>query len=272
MLQVKGGSFGYTPEKAILNNITFTLKEREILAVMGPNGVGKTTLLKCLMGILKWQSGHSKLDGKDSSEARIKIGYVPQAHQFSFPYSVLDMVVFGRAKYMSVFATPGKEDYRIAKEALEEVGILHLSDKSCNRLSGGQLQMVLIARALAGEPRLLILDEPESHLDFYNQLTILEIIKRLTKEKKIACVMNTHYPNHAIKVADQVLLLNDCKSVFGKPIEVLTQENVRAYFGVDSAIVRTRILGKEISTFVILNQSLSENEPGGARIEHKIVC
>lgn len=256
MLQVKEGSFEYTRGKSILKNITFTLREKEIMAIMGPNGVGKTTLLKCLMGILKWQSGHSKLDGTDSNAVRIKIGYVPQAHQFSFPYSVLDMVVFGRAEYMSVFATPGKEDYRIARKALDEVGILHLSDKSCNRLSGGQLQMVLIARALAGEPRLLILDEPESHLDFYNQLTILEIIKRLTKEKEIACVMNTHYPNHAIKVADQVLLLNECKYVVGKPIEVLSKENVTEYFGVDSAIVSARVREKEISTFVILNQSL----------------
>ena len=256
MLQVKEGSFEYTRGKSILKNITFTLREKEILAVMGPNGVGKTTLLKCLMGILKWQSGHSKLDGMDSSAARIKIGYVPQAHQFSFPYSVLDMVVFGRAKYMSVFATPGKEDYRIARNALEEVGILHLSDKSCNRLSGGQLQMVLIARALAGEPRLLILDEPESHLDFYNQLTILEIIKRLTREKEIACIMNTHYPNHAINMADQVLLLNECKYVVGNPIKVLSKENVKEYFGVDSAIVNTKVREKEISTFVILNQSL----------------
>lgn len=255
MLQVKEGSFAYTNGRAILKDITFTLREKEVMAIMGPNGVGKTTLLKCLMGILKWQTGYSVIDKMESGVAKINVGYVPQAHQFAFPYSVLDMVVFGRAKYMSIFATPSREDYKIARNSLEEVGILNLSDKSCNRLSGGQLQMVLIARALAGEPRLLILDEPESHLDFYNQSTILQIIKKLSKEKNIACIMNTHYPNHAIQVADQVLLLNEHKYVVGKPLEVLNKDNIKEYFGVDSAIVSAQIQGKELETFIILNQS-----------------
>ena len=258
MLNVQEGCFEYIKGNPILKNITFTLREKEIMAVMGPNGVGKTTLLKCLIGSLKWKSGHSTLNDLNSSTAMLNIGYVPQARKFSFPYSVLDMVVFGRAKYMSVFATPRAEDYEIAQKAMDEVGILNLREKSCSCLSGGQLQMVLIARALAGEPRLLILDEPESHLDFYNQLTILEIIKRLAKEKNIACVMNTHYPNHAFSIADQVLLLNEGRYVVGTPAEVLTSQNVREYFGVDSGIINTNINGKEINTFILLNHSSKE--------------
>jgi len=253
ILQVENGSFAYVKENPILHGITFSLNEGEILAVMGPNGIGKTTLLKCLMGTLKWQSGRSLIDGRDSSLERRKIGYVPQAHRFSFPYSVRDMVVFGRAKYMSVFASPGKEDYAAADGALEEMGIAHLRDRSVSRLSGGQLQLVLIARALAGQPRLLILDEPEAHLDFCNQFTILQIIRGLAKEKGIACVMNTHYPNHALRVADHVLLLKGEKYLFGRPRDALSRENMKDYFGVDSALASVSVYGREMELFVLLD-------------------
>jgi iron complex transport system ATP-binding protein len=251
LLQVEKGSFYYTLDTPILQNITFSLEEGEVIAIMGPNGIGKTTLLKCLLGILKWKSGRSIIEGKDTGNARKQIGYVPQAHRFSFPYSVRDMVVFGRAKYLSAFASPTIEDYKLADQALDEVGILSLKDKSCNRLSGGQLQMVLIARALVGQPRLLILDEPESHLDFCNQLTILKIIKGLAKEKGIACIMNTHYPNHALDISDKTLLLNGKKFLVGKTNQVLTEENMRAYFGVNSIIVNVQTNDREINTVVL---------------------
>lgn len=254
LLQVENGSFAYVKENPILRGITFSLNEGEVLAVMGPNGIGKTTLLKCLMGTLKWQSGRSLIDGNDSSLERRKIGYVPQAHRFSFPYSVRDMVVFGRAKYMSVFASPGKEDYAAADEALEEMGIAHLRDRSVGRLSGGQLQLVLIARALAGQPRLLILDEPEAHLDFCNQFAILQMIQRLAKEKGIACVMNTHYPNHALRVADHILLLKGEKYLFARPRDALSRENMMDYFGVDSALAGVSVYGREMELFVLLDK------------------
>jgi iron complex transport system ATP-binding protein len=255
LLDVENGSFSYPGSTPVLKNVSFALESGEVMAIMGPNGIGKTTLLKCLMGILKSNAGCSLIDGLDSGEARRRIGYVPQAHRFSFPYSVREMVVFGRAKHMSVFALPGKEDYRIADAALEEVGISRLANKSCNRLSGGQLQMTLIARALAGQPKLLILDEPESHLDFRNQFTILRIITRLAKEKGIACIMNTHYPNHAFRAADQILLLNEDKYVVGQTAEVLTRENIHKYFGVDSAIVSVNAGAKEIKAFVLLDEN-----------------
>ena len=255
LLHVEKGSFSYPGGVPVLQNISFSLDTGEVLAVMGPNGIGKTTLLKCLMGILKWQSGCSLINGRDSSEERHQIGYVPQAHRFSFPYSVRDMVVFGRAKHMSVFSSPSREDYHIADAALEDVGISHLRNVSCNRLSGGQLQMTLIARALAGKPKILILDEPESHLDFCNQFTILKVIKRLAKEKDIACIMNTHYPNHALRTADRILLLNENKYMEGKASELLTRENIQKYFGVDSAIVSVKSTGdKEIKAFVVLDE------------------
>lgn len=254
MLQVENGCYSYVKGNPVLQNITFSLKSGKILMVMGPNGIGKTTLLKCIMGILKWQSGYSLINGQDSLKVKKQIGYVPQAHSFSFPYLVRDMVVFGRAKYMSAFATPSHEDYVKAEAALQEVGILDLKDKSCSQLSGGQLQLVLIARALAGEPKLLIMDEPESHLDFSNQLTILKIIKRLAKEKEIGCIMNTHYPNNAIQIADQTLLLKEGKYIVGHTSKVLSRENIQEFFAVDSEIVNIQINGEQIDAFIILEK------------------
>lgn len=254
LLQVENGCYSYEKGKSILESVSFSLQKGKILAVMGPNGIGKTTLLKCLMGILTWQSGRSLIDGSDSASQRKKIGYVPQAHRFSFPYSVRDMVVFGRAKYLSLFASPGAEDYAAADQALEEVGITHLRDRVVSQLSGGQLQMVLIARALAGQPRLLILDEPESHLDFCNQFTILQIITRLSEEKGIACIMNTHYPNHALRIADHVLLLNAGKYLFGDPHHVLSHENMKDFFGVESAITNISVCGKKMEQFVLIDK------------------
>lgn len=254
LLQVENGCYFYEKGNPILENVNFSLENGEILAIMGPNGIGKTTLLKCLMGILTWKSGRSLIDGSNSMAQRKKIGYVPQAHRFSFPYSVRDMVVFGRAKYLSLFASPDAEDYAVADKALEEVGITHLRDRLVSQLSGGQLQMVLIARALAGQPRLLILDEPEAHLDFCNQFTILQIITRLSKEKGIACVMNTHYPNHALRVADHVLLLNGGKYLFGDPHHVLSRDNMKNFFGVESAITHISICGKNMEQFILIDK------------------
>ncbi len=204
---VENASFGYFQNNLLFRDINFTLNKGEILAIMGPNGVGKTTLIKCIMGILDWNSGVSYIENKEHADIILDVAYVPQGTKTSFSYTVMEMVLFGRAKYMSAFSLPQKSDYDIAINALKDMGIYHLKDRTCNSLSGGQLQMVMVARALAAEPKLLILDEPESHLDFYNQVIILDTIKRLAKEKNIACILNTHYPNHAIKLADKVLLL-----------------------------------------------------------------
>jgi iron complex transport system ATP-binding protein len=252
-LQVEKGCFSYAKGVPLLQEITFSLNEGDILAVMGQNGVGKTTLLKCLLGILKWQSGKSFIASRDSGAARRLIGYVPQAHRFSFPYLVRDMVVFGRARELAFFSSPSSEDYQRADEALAEAGILQLRDKSCHQLSGGQLQLVLMARALVGNPGLLILDEPESHLDCNNQFKILKTIRRLAKEKNITCIMNTHYLDHALRIADKCLLLAGQKYLFGQTVQVLSKENIRQYFSVDSIILNTQHNGKKIKTLTLLD-------------------
>lgn len=242
IFSVENGSFGYD-QKTILNNVTFSLAKGEVLTILGPNGVGKTTLLKCMMGMLHWKEGSTTIDGENlnhmkTSDVWKRIAYVPQAKGLFHSYTALEMVVMGRSARLGLFVQPNKEDYKIAREAMEQVGILHLADKQCSCMSGGELQMVLIARALCSEPEMLVLDEPESNLDFKNQLIVLETIQRLSKERNIAAIVNTHFPAHALKIADKALLLSyDRTCKFGAVEEIVTEDNMREAFHVDVKIV-----------------------------------
>ncbi|MDQ7092201.1 ABC transporter ATP-binding protein [Desulfosporosinus sp. PR] len=258
ILEVKSGYFGYTKDNTILRDISFTLGEKEIMTILGQNGVGKTTILKCVTGILKWQQGQTLIDGKVIGSSRtareqIPIGYVPQAHSFSFPYTVKEVVTMGRARHIGLFSVPSKNDRKIVDQAIDEVGIGYIRDKLCSQLSGGQLQLVFIARALAGEPKVLILDEPESHLDFRNQFMILKLIKKLVRERGISCIINTHYPEHALRLADTTLLLGRDSYLFGKTGEIIIEENVREYFGIDVRILAVPYRNEELKAFVVLD-------------------
>ena len=238
IFEVKHGCFGYS-EKQILNDITFGLESGEVLSVLGSNGVGKTTLLKCMMGFLRWNTGDTLINGisiKDIKQKELwkKIAYVPQAKGSAFGYTALDMVILGRSAHIGTFQQPKKEDIDIAMKAMNDVGILYLKDKLCTQMSGGELQMVLIARALTVSPDMLVMDEPESNLDFKNQLIILDIIKRLSKERKISAIVNTHYPAHALQISDKSLMLNrDGTSFYGATSDVINKENMRKAFGVN---------------------------------------
>ncbi|MEW9054081.1 MAG: ABC transporter ATP-binding protein [Neobacillus sp.] len=256
LLEVKDGTFYYNIKKPILENINFKMDAGETMAVMGRNGVGKTTLIKCIAGILKWKSGYSIINGqKNNSNKPIReIGYVPQAHKASFSYSVRDMVVFGKVGHNSYFAAPRNEDYQKSDEILDRIGIYDLRNKRCNELSGGQLQLVFIARALVNSPQLLILDEPEAHLDFRNQLRLLKLIKNLVSEQNISCIINTHYPNHAIRIADKCFLLGDDYYQEGAAQEIMTDTNIKKYFSVCSQTLYTTYEGMRIPTFVFLDE------------------
>lgn len=242
IFSVENGTFGYG-KRQILHEIQFELKSGEVLTVLGPNGVGKTTLLKCMMGMFKWNSGRTLLDGTPLGEIKSadiwkRIAYVPQSKATALSYTGFEMVLMGRSARLGLFAQPSKEDYQIAEEAMEAVGITHLRNKCCSQISGGELQMILIARALSTRPELLILDEPESNLDFKNQLIVLETIQRLSKEQGIAAIVNTHYPAHALKIGDKALLLNyhgTCK--FGSVTEIVNEENMGEAFHVEVKIV-----------------------------------
>lgn len=242
ILEVRNAFFHFKNQAPILKNINFTLKTGEVLCILGPNGVGKTTLIKAITGLLDWNSGASYIDGENIKNITARslwsqISYIPQKRSFSFSYTGIEMVVLGLSTSIGDFSSPGKRELEKAALIMETLGIAKLANKDCSLMSGGELQMVLIARALISEPKLIILDEPESGLDFRNQLKILDLIKRLTNEKGIICIMNTHYPNHALEIANKILLLdynNDYK--LGETDKILTEENIRKAFFVDVII------------------------------------
>lgn len=256
ILNVQDGCFAYSQKPPILKQITFSLEGGRVMAVMGRNGIGKTTLMKCIVGILRWSSGFSAVNGKVSQKNKPmkEIGYVPQAHKVSFAYSVRDMTVFGKAGHSSYFAAPSRQDYELADEILEKVGIYDLRQHLCNELSGGQLQMVFIARALINFPQLLVLDEPESHLDFRNQIRLLKLIRNVVSENNIACMINTHYPNHALRIAEQCFLLGEQDYITGRTEEVMTDAAIQKYFGVYSHSTKFQYKGEAITEFSFLDE------------------
>jgi iron complex transport system ATP-binding protein len=256
MLTVSDGRYGYKRGDDLFENLNFSVDKNEILGILGPNGVGKTTLLRCILSLLQWKSGCTLIDGipvtgKNKNAVWGKIGYVPQNSSTKFSYSVMDMVLMGRSSHLRIYNTPSAKDYEIATQSLEQVGIFHLRNKRCNEISGGESQLVLIARALAVQPRVIILDEPESHLDFRNQLLVLSILDKIVHEQNLCCVINTHYPEHAMRLADKTLILGkDKKHLFGMSEEVITVENLQEFFGVEVKILPFENRGVNLSAIV----------------------
>lgn len=231
MLELKNVSCGYG-KRTVVQGVSFTVKAGEFVCILGPNGCGKTTLLKTVLGILHPFSGTIMLGGKNTSCMRESdlgkvIGYIPQVHTPPFPFSVLDVVLMGRAPHLSALAMPGKEDRRIALAALEELNIAHMRDQKYTRISGGERQLVLIARALAQQPKMLVMDEPTSSLDFGNQSIVLEKMGQLSR-KGMSILMVTHNPDHALFCADKVVMMKEGAMVKkGLPEEVVSEESIQ---------------------------------------------
>lgn len=239
-LSVKSASCGYG-NTAILENVSLSIKQGEIVCILGPNGIGKTTLFRSVLGFLKLIDGEITLDGKPKSEISEKdfskfVGYVPQGHEPPFPYSVKDVVVMGRAAHLKRFESPGISDYKMAYNAMEMLGISYLRNKTYTHISGGERQMVLIARALTQEPNLLVMDEPTANLDFGNQVHVLDCISKLTSSG-LGVLMTTHNPDHAFLCCDRVILLTKDREVLeGTVDEIVTEENLKLAYGVDVKI------------------------------------
>ena len=259
ILKVENGNFAYSKGANVLNDINFEVKSGELLAILGPNGVGKTTLLRALMGMLKWKSGKSYIDGEDiksMSPKKLwsKMAYVPQAKSASSAYSAFETVLLGRSSKIGVFNAPRKIDYEICEEIMESLDIAKLKDKKCSNMSGGEFQMVLIARALASEPELLILDEPESNLDFKNQLVVLDAMTNLVHKKNMACIFNTHYPAHALQRADKSLILTrGGVSYFGNTASLVNEDMIRKAFGVNAVIGEIETEGNVMQNVIPLD-------------------
>lgn len=243
MIEVKDAAFSYDGKTELFSGLNFSLAAGEILTILGRNGIGKTTFLRCLLGILPWTRGGCLVAGEPPVPDAVsdKIGYVPQSHAPAFPYTVFEMVMMGRARRIGLFRTPSDEDRRRVAELLDLVGVLPLADRAATELSGGQLQMVYIARALAVEPKLMILDEPEAHLDFHNQMIVLRLLKKLSTEQNMTIVMNTHAPENALKISDKSLLMRRGEQLFGPTESLLIEENLRRFYDIDCRITETRV-------------------------------
>lgn len=236
-LEIRNLSFAYGVHE-VLRDVSFTLEEGEFLSVLGPNGVGKSTLFRCILGRLEGYSGQITSAGDDLKtmsrrEAAKRMAYIPQIHTPTFSYTVLDTVLMGTARQLSPFAQPGRAQVDTAMAALERVGAAHLAQRDFSRLSGGEQQLVLLARALAQQAQILIMDEPTSALDYGNQLRVLQLVRELAKEG-YAVLLSTHNPQHALTFATKTLaLIGGRVAAQGKPDEVLTPELVRCLYGVD---------------------------------------
>ena len=241
-ISVENGSFFYkNSDRQILKNVSFSASSGDMVAILGPNGTGKTTLLRCIMDFLPWREGASLLEGKNirsipPRELWRKISYVPQARGAALSCTALEMVLLGRSSHIGLFLKPTVRDIDEALAVMQNLHIEMLETRSCSEISGGELQMVLIARALAAKPRVLILDEPESNLDFRNQLLILDAMSALTASG-MTCIFNTHYPAHALQRANKALLLSSGGDyLFGDSPSVITEENIEHAFGVRTVI------------------------------------
>ncbi len=243
-LEFRNLSCGYGARK-VIQDISFQLKVGEVVGLLGANGCGKTTLIKTILGLLPVQGGEVLLDGKNIKDwtpaqiARV-IGYIPQMHTPPFPFQVLDVVLMGRTAHIKPFASPSKKDIKIAEQALEMLNISYLHKRIYTEISGGERQLVLIARALAQEPRILIMDEPTASLDFGNQIKVLSHVRQLAG-MKIAVLMSCHFPEHAFIYSNRTVLLNAGRILHsGTPEESITAERLKILYGVDVEIVKVR--------------------------------
>ncbi len=235
-------SFAYSPEKMVLHDVSLDLSAGETLYVLGRNGGGKTTLLACLAGLLNPEKGEVFIDNRNlldySATERAKlIGLIPQLHIPAFAYSVFDMVMMGRAPHLGWLQSPKSSDHSVVEEALELVGLTDLKERPYTEISGGERQLVLIARGLAQKCRILLMDEPTAHLDLSNQHRVLEIIDQLSRQG-LAFIISSHAPNDALSYADNVLLLNGgWVTDYGKPQEILTESALSAVYGVRTEVI-----------------------------------
>lgn len=241
-LRIKDLEFSYASYPAV-KNICLELAESEILGIVGPNGAGKSTLLRCINGILR-PNGTILLDGEDLKrmsrmEIARKIGYVPQNSPQSFPIKVFDFVLMGRRPHFSWRVK--EEDIEKAWQVLKMLKIEEFAMRDISELSGGERQKVLIARALAQNPEVILLDEPTSNLDVKHQLEVMEIIRNVVREKRISAIIAMHDLNLATRYSDRILMMKSGK-IFaaGKPHSVLTPENIKSVYGVEAVVIDNR--------------------------------
>ncbi|HXV09184.1 MAG TPA: ABC transporter ATP-binding protein [Burkholderiales bacterium] len=240
-LEARHLDFGYRG-RGVGHDVSLALDSGEVLCLLGPNGSGKTTLFKTLLGLLPAQGGQVLVDGTDlrhrrRDEVARDISYVPQAHAAFFPFTVREVVLMGRTAHLGVFSSPSRRDRDVAQAAIERMRLGPLAESIYTRISGGERQLTLIARALAQDARIIVMDEPTANLDFGNQVRVLEHIQALA-EGGMGVLLSTHDPDQAFLCASRVALLHEGRLArLGGPGETITVESLKQIYGVDVAVV-----------------------------------
>ncbi|HJS78607.1 MAG TPA: ABC transporter ATP-binding protein [Burkholderiales bacterium] len=241
MLEARDLAFGF-PGRTVGRDVSFTLAAGEVMCVLGPNGGGKTTLFRTILGLLEPHGGAVRVENADlhelsRSEVARRVGYVPQGHAGYFAFTVREFVLMGRTAHLGAFASPAKRDVLVAERALESLGIAHLADRPVTEISGGERQLALVARALAQEPKLLVLDEPTASLDFGNQVRVLQKVAALARSG-IAVLFSSHDPDHAFLCASRALLLAEGRVLeIGAPHEVIRADTLERMYRVSVQVV-----------------------------------
>lgn len=244
-LEARNLDFGYGG-KRVGNDVSLALEAGEVLCLLGPNGSGKTTLFKTLLGLLPVQGGAVLMDGTDlrarkRGEVARRVSYVPQAHAAFFPFTVAEVVLMGRTAHLGVFSSPSRRDRGVAMAAIERLRLAHLADAVYTRISGGERQLTLIARALAQDARVIVMDEPTANLDFGNQVRVLQHIQSLA-QSGIGVLLSTHDPDQAFLCADRVAMLHEGRLArLGAPEATITADSLKEIYGVEVAIVRVPV-------------------------------
>lgn len=236
-VEVKNLTFSYGKNK-VLDHVSFTAMEGELLSVLGPNGVGKSTLFRCMLGLLTPDKGEIFVEGENVSLMRPgtlaqKIAYIPQSHDPVFHYSVFDMVLMGTTAQTGLFSSPKKEHKQLVGETLEKLGLSFLADRSYRTLSGGERQLVLIARAMAQKARVLLMDEPSASLDFGNRILVMNRVKELCKEG-YCVIQTTHDPEQAYLYSHKILALHKGTILaHGRPRDIFNETLISSLYGVE---------------------------------------